>query len=214
MRYLVGDATPFYRFAQIVFRLSFGLARGMRIEGLEHIPAQGPCLVVSNHISWLDPPVLGCSVPHRQMHFMAKRELFDRRILGRLIAWLGSFPVDRGQADRKSLRMALDLLEAGRIVCIFPEGTRGRAHEEMQAWHIGMAMIAHHAQVPIVPAAVKHTRDLLEDRAPGAPRRKIWVRFGPPLDHSSLEGRGKARLAQIQEQSFGAVTELLQSMGE
>jgi len=160
---LAGDASAFYRLAQGVLRTTFASLQGLRVDGLENIPTQGPCLVVSNHCSWLDPPVLGCCLKHRQLHFMAKKELFERPLLGHLIRALGAFPVERGQADRKSLRLGLDLLSQGRIVCLFPEGTRGDGGP-MGHWHVGIAVLAHHAQVPIVPAALAGTRSLLEDR--------------------------------------------------
>jgi 1-acyl-sn-glycerol-3-phosphate acyltransferase len=183
----------------------------MRVEGLENVPQHGGCLIVSNHCSWLDPPVLGCSLGHRQIHFMAKRELFERPYLGRVIRWLGAFPVDRGHADRKSLRRALDLLAAGRLVCLFPEGTRGNG-QTMEPWHVGMAMLAHHAQVDVIPAALVHTRNLLEDRAMRGPRQPMWVRFGPPIQTRGIGGPSKARLAEIQERCFQGVEALLREM--
>jgi 1-acyl-sn-glycerol-3-phosphate acyltransferase len=208
---LAGDASPFYRVAQGVLRFSFRALQGLRVDGLEHVPASGACLVVSNHSSWLDPPVLGCSLSHRQLHFMAKKELFDYPILGRVIHALGAFPVERGQADRKSLRLALEYLSQGRIVCLFPEGTR--AHEgTMGAWHVGMAMLAQRAQVPVVPAALLNTRNLLEDRALKPTRTPIRVRFGPPVYFDQLTGSSRDRLHQIQNQSFAAVQDLLTGM--
>jgi 1-acyl-sn-glycerol-3-phosphate acyltransferase len=210
---LAGDATPFYRFTQLVLGTGFRVARGVKVEGLEHIPVSGSCLIVANHSSWLDPPVLGCFVPHRQMHFMAKRELFDRPVLGRLIHWLGAFPVERGQADRRSLRIALDLLASGRIVTVFPEGTRSDG-VTMGAWNLGMAMLASRADVNIIPAALKHTRDLLEDRKLRQTPRPIRIRFGPPIGLGDMEGNGKARLVQIQSRCHATVQSLLEAMGE
>ncbi len=208
---MAGDASAFYRVAQEVLRLSFRVLQGLEVEGLENVPAHGACLIVSNHCSWLDPPVLGCSLRHRQLHFMAKKELFERRWLGPLIRALGAFPVERGQADRKSLRLALDLLSQGRIVCLFPEGTRGNGGP-MQPWHIGVAMLAHHAQVPIIPAALAGTRNLLEDRDRNPARRPIRVRFGPPIELASLSGNSRERLHKIQELSFAGVEQLLNGM--
>lgn len=204
---MAGDASAFYRLAQEVLRFSFRALQGLEVDGLEHVPKQGACLMVSNHCSWLDPPVLGCSLAHRQLHFMAKKELFERPGLGRVIRALGAFPVERGQADRKSLRLALELLGQGRIVCLFPEGTRGQGGP-MGAWHVGVAMLAHHAGVPIVPAALTGTRNLLEDRAQKPRRRPIRVRFGPALHFASLTGSTRERLHQIQ----ASVRQLLDGM--
>lgn len=208
---MAGDASPFYRLAQGVLRFSFRALQGLRVDGLEHVPATGPCLVVSNHCSWLDPPVLGCSLSHRQLHFMAKKELFDYPVLGRVIRALGAFPVERGQADRKSLRLALEYLSQGRIVCLFPEGTRGDGGR-MGPWHVGLAMLAQRAQVPVVPAALLSTRNLLEDRALKPTPGPIRVRFGPPLYFDLTSGSSRDRLRKIQEQSFAAVQSLLNGM--
>lgn len=208
---MAGDASAFYRVAQAVLRFSFGVLQGLQVEGLENVPGQGACLIVSNHCSWLDPPVLGCSLAHRQLHFMAKKELFERPGLGRVIRALGAFPVERGQADRKSLRLALDLLSQGRIVCLFPEGTRGTGGP-MGAWHVGVAMLAQHAGVPIVPAALTGTRNLLEDRGLKPSRTPIRVRFGPELRFTSLTGTSRQRLHKIQESSFAGVQQLLDGM--
>lgn len=201
----------FYRLAQGVLRLSFSAMQGLCVEGLENVPREGGALLVSNHVSWLDPPVLGCCLRHRQLHFMAKRELFERPWLGPLIRSLGAFPVERGQADRKSLRLALDLLGQGRIVCLFPEGTRGDGGA-MGPWHVGLAMLAHHAQVPILPAALSGTRHLLEDRQLHLPRKPIQVRFGPPIEVDSIPGPSRARLHEIQERSQAGVNDLLSLM--
>ena len=208
---MAGDASPFYRVAQGVLRSSFRILQGLRVEGLENVPSTGGRLIVSNHCSWLDPPVLGCSLRHRQLHFMAKKELFDYPVLGKVIQALGAFPVERGQADRKSRRLALDLLGQGRMVCLFPEGTRNDGGA-MGSWHVGMAMLAHHAQVPVIPAALVGTRTLLEDRARKPARRPIHVRFGPALQFDQLSGTSRERLHKIQEQSFAAVSQLLDGM--
>lgn len=211
MALYAAEAPAFYRLAQVLLRLGFSLLQGIRVDGLEHIPPAGGCLIVANHCSWLDPPVLGCCVGHRQLHFMAKRELFERPRLGAVIRRLGAFPVERGQADRKSMRIALELLAGGRTVCVFPEGTRGEGGA-MQPWHIGMAMLAHHAQVPLIPAALTGTRCLLEDRHQGRPRQPIRIRFGPAVPIADLEGPGKARLGEILNRAFVRVDSLLKAL--
>lgn len=204
----MSDATPFYRLAQVVLRTGFRALQGLQVDGLEHVPARGPCLIVSNHLSWLDPPALGCALAHRQVHFMAKQELFERPLLGPVIRALGAFPVERGQADRKSLRQALEILGQGRIVAIFPEGTRGEGGE-MQPWHVGMAMLAHHAQVDIVPVAILGSRQLLEERHLRQSRTPLRLRFGPPVSPAQVSGRGRHRLQEIQDQSRRAVARLI-----
>lgn len=122
-----------------------------RIEGAEHVPKEGPCIVVCNHRSNFDPPILSHCVGHRTIFFMAKQELFQNRLLGSYISALHAFPVDRSKPDRKAIRTALGLLREGRIVGVFPEGTRGQT-QELGPFQEGFASLARLSGTPILPA--------------------------------------------------------------
>ena len=185
----------------------FRLLYGYEVEGIGNVPKQGGCLIVCNHRSYLDPPVVGSSIPHRQVHFMAKRELFAQRILGRTIRALGSFPITRGQADSAAFRAALDLLGEGRVIGIFPEGTRSSG-PGMHGWHGGVAWLAGKAGVPIVPAAVANTRCRLEEKGTRRPNGPIRVMFGPPI--IVPPGLNKAQLELLSAQAYQAVEKLLE----
>jgi 1-acyl-sn-glycerol-3-phosphate acyltransferase len=111
-----------FSFLPPVWRLMFR----MKVTGAENIPATGAVLLVSNHRSNLDPVFVGAVFP-RQVHFMAKSELWKFKPLGRLIDLLGTFPVNRGEADRAAVKRALDTLAAGAVVGMFPEGHRQKA---------------------------------------------------------------------------------------
>src|SRR5438552_12078097 len=149
-----------------------------RVSGLEHLPASGGVLVVSNHLSLADPVVLMAVAP-RPLMFMAKEELY-RPPVARLILhlWGGSFPVRRGANDIRAVRQAFALLDAGAPVVLFPEGTR---HPEgLGPGHRGVGYLASPAGKPIVPVAITGT-----DRIPG-----LWdlrrlpafeLRFGAPF---------------------------------
>lgn len=187
-----------YRTAQWIFRWGFRLTHGWRVEGQDQVPPSGGCLLAANHLSLLDPPALGSALEHRQVHFMAKQELFQRPLLGRLIRALGSFPVERGQVDRQALRQALELLKRGSVVGIFPEGTRGPGGPEMLPWHPGIALLAHQAQVPIVPVALRW--------------QPLWIRFGAPRQVPEQGSSLRERLRQTQEQVETDVAALLYEM--
>jgi glycerol-3-phosphate dehydrogenase (NAD(P)+) len=154
----------------------------LRRTGREHVP-DGPVLLAANHRSFLDPFVVGCCVP-RPIYFVAKRELFDRRIAGRILNALGAFPVRRGESDAESMETARLLLERGEAVMIFPEGTRHRSgplHRPKR----GVGRLALQTGAPIVPIAVKGTERV----------RRGWLirpvrvdlRFGRPLTYPRVE---------------------------
>ena len=128
----------------------------LKKEGLKKLPPKGPIIVAANHVSNWDPIIVGASLS-RPVHFMAKKELFSYIILGPLIRKLGAFPVDRNRVDRASLRNALSLLDEGKIVCIFPEGTRGRTGTLLPPLP-GAAFLARKAGVPVCPVALLKKR--------------------------------------------------------
>ncbi|MCL6554335.1 MAG: 1-acyl-sn-glycerol-3-phosphate acyltransferase [Firmicutes bacterium] len=104
-----------YRFYGVLFRLLFRL----RVEGRGHVPASGPLLVVSNHVSAVDPPIAGVAVG-RQVWYMAKEELLKTPVLGPYLRSVGVFPVRRGEPDRRSIRTAMEVLQRGGALLMFP----------------------------------------------------------------------------------------------
>jgi glycerol-3-phosphate dehydrogenase (NAD(P)+) len=134
----------FQPFFHIYFRLS-------RI-GREHIPAEGPVIIASNHRSFLDPFVIA-TMARRPMYYVAKKELFAHRLQAWFLNSLGAFPVDRGAADRDMLETARAILSRGDIVLIFPEGTRTRPGSLGQPKR-GVGRLALETGAPVVPIAV------------------------------------------------------------
>lgn len=160
-----------YRFAWRACRFLLMLIRRMEIRGIENLPQCG-FVLVSNHRSYWDPVIVGCSLPkERRVYFMAKAELFKIPLLGSIIKILGAFPVKRGKGDRSAIRIALKLLYDKKIVGIFPEGKRSKS-EEMLNPHLGAAMLATKACVPVLPVAVKGSSGFLG---------KVKVFIGPAM---------------------------------
>jgi cytidylate kinase len=149
--------------------LYFGLKVFYRftVEGAHHLPATGPVIVVSNHSSLLDPIVVGCSVLRRQrpVRFMAKEELFRIPLLGPLIRKLGAFPVKRGKGDRAALRAAVGVLKQGKVLGIFPEGTRYKDNKLHRLQH-GVALLAVETNARILPMIIRGTQNLSLFRFP------------------------------------------------
>jgi len=167
--------------ARLLFRLES--------SGSENIPATGPVLLVSNHSSVLDPPLVG-SAAGRQLSFLAKAELFHVPLLGALIHRLNARPIRREGADPAALRTAMRVLEEGGALLIFPEGTRG---EEgiIRSAKAGAGMLAVLSGAPVVPVYVQGTGRAWP-RGRRLPRpAKVSVTFGKPIKFET--DRGAAR---------------------
>lgn len=148
-------------------------------HGYQHVPRSGPVLLVANHSSVLDPPLVGGMAP-RRVSFLAKAELFDIPLFGRLIRGLNAHPVRREGADPAALRTALRLLERGEILLVFPEGTRGE-EGVLRAGKPGAGMLAVLSGAPVVPVYIRGSGQAWP-RGRWIPRpTKITVAFGPPL---------------------------------
>jgi len=188
--------TLLYRCAQTIFFLYFKIFHRFRVSGLEHVPSDGAFLLASNHVSFFDPPALGCRVP-RDLHYFARKSLF-KGLLGKLITAFNSIPVDRGSADVSSFKKALKVLDKGSPLLVFPEGTRS-LDGSLQAAKAGVGLIAIKASVPVLPARVIGGFEIL---GKGCKWPKIGSRltivYGPLLQIETLDpGPKTAKRSQI-----------------
>lgn len=179
-----------YRISRALLRLILRLFFGLRVDGREHEPAAGPVIVVSNHLSDLDPLVVGAAL-RRRVTFMAKHELFRVPGVRWWITACGAFPVRRGTADRQALRTALGILQRGGVLVMFPEGTRGR-DRTLREPEPGAAMLARRTGAALLPVAVLGTDVVLPRDAHRLRRGGITVRIGPPLYVTSASKDGAA----------------------
>ena len=150
----------------------------LEVEGLEHVPTDGPLLVVGNHDSYWDPVVVGiAALERRQIHALSKSSLWKIKVLDKVLDGMGQIPVVRGGGDPRALDRAIAELRAGSCVGIFPEGTRSLGRKLRPRSGLGR-LVAAVPEAAIVPVAVSGTTDIA--RFPKRPR--LRVRFLPPAE--------------------------------
>jgi cytidylate kinase len=190
---------PIVALAHTMFRLES--------RGRENVPATGPVLLVSNHSSVLDPPLIGSAVS-RQLTFLAKAELFDLPLFGALIRRVNARPIRREGADPSALRTAMRALEAGGALLIFPEGTRG---EEgiIRSAKTGAGMLAVLSGAPVVPVYIQGSGRAWP-RGRKLPRPgKVTVMFGKALRFEAERGADRKRQYEIaSREMMEAITRL------
>jgi 1-acyl-sn-glycerol-3-phosphate acyltransferase len=168
--------------AVALMRLLFRL----EARGAEHVPAAGPVLLVANHSSVLDPPLVG-GASARPLTFLAKAELFRVPGFGALVRALGAHPLRREGADPAALRTAQRALAEGRALLVFPEGTRG-VEGVLRPAKRGAALLAMQAGVPVVPVYISGSGRAWP-RGRWLPRpAKVVVTFGAPLRFQRAQG--------------------------
>ena len=139
-------------------RLVVLLLTRFSLRGKENVPREGPLLVVANHLSVADPPILGAHLGRRTV-FMAKEELFRNWLSRYFISQFGAIPVYRGRSNRDAIRQAGRLFEQGKVLAMFPEGKRSR-EGHLQPALPGSALIAVHNNVLILPVGITGTESI------------------------------------------------------
>lgn len=202
-----------YALAQVAGRAVFGLCVGPRVIGREHIPREGPLLVAANHLSFLEPPLIGAVIP-RRITFLALHELFEIRWLAVVLRAMSALAVKRGGArDLDAIKAAIELLGRGEAVAIFPEGGRSVRPGLLRA-NPGISLLAYRSGAPILPIAITGTERLESAGrfATGRFRRpRVRMVIGQPFrpdfgpgrpDHQAVADAVLARIAELLPEEY------------
>lgn len=189
----------FYQFAQHFSYFYFKIFHRFEVHGVDNVPKKGAFILASNHLSFFDPPALGCKLP-RNLHYFARDTLFVGP-LGSLIRSLNSIPVDREKLDLKTLRTVLSVLKGGDPLLVFPEGTRSKDGQIAKVQK-GIGLLIAKSGVPVLPARIHGSHEIL---GPGKmlPRlgKKMSLHYGKlcPYEKIDSEPSEKDRYQKMAE---------------
>lgn len=167
----------FYGIVKAVMRFLLLFFLRIEAEGRENVITDGGVIYAVNHKSWLDPIMIAVTSP-RRLTFMAKKELFKNKLFALILKKFGAFPVNRGTGDLGAVKTALTILKNEQVMMIFPEGTRVKKGESIEA-KPGVAMFATHAKTPIIPIKISGNYGFM---------CKIKVIYGKPISLDEYYG--------------------------
>lgn len=178
-----------YRVARGVVGVLLRILARLRVEGRENIPRHGPFILVTNHLHWLDSPVVAVVFPYRTYVFAGEK--WEKHwLLGPFFHSLGAIFVRRGEVDRQALRQALDLLQGGGVLGMAPEGTRSKTGG-LQPGRTGAAYLAYRAGVPILPVA-STGQEKVFPALRRLRRATVRVVIGAPFYPPAVEGKASS----------------------
>ena len=158
------------------------LVYGMKVEGTEFIPKEGALLFCGNHRSYLDPPIIEVT-SKRELHFLAKEELYKNKFLKFLSNFFSTIPVKRNDKDIEAIKTSLKALKKGECIALFPEGTRNGL-EKGEKVKEGVAFLSLNSDAKVIPVGISGGEK---------PFKKVVVHYGKPLDFSEYKNRKKEK---------------------
>lgn len=181
---------PIYKFFRFIIRPFFKLIHGTKYIGLENIPKEGAVILAGNHTSNMDAVIMPCG-PKRVIHMMAKKELFDSKILGPFFRNTACISVDRSIKDSDAKNEAIKVLENGEVLGIFPEGTINRTDKVLMPFKYGAVSFAKKTGAYIVPFAIVGSYNVF--------KRSIKQIYGKPYKVvGDLEAENKKLMKKVE----------------
>ncbi len=203
----------FYRFGSLITRIIFRLNGGLEVAGRENIPLDGGVLIAANHVSYLDPPLIGSVLPRRGT-FMATSYLFDIPLLGRAISHY-AFPVEEGRTLPSVIKETIRRLRSGELIAMFPEGQRSETGKLLEAQR-GIGMLAFVSGVPVIPTLVVGSNNALPYGVKWIRRAKVLIIFDKPIYPSNVTkvSKGDDIYENLADKVMGAIGELQEKYGD
>jgi 1-acyl-sn-glycerol-3-phosphate acyltransferase len=193
---------PVYRLGWCLSRAFFGLYCRWQVYNPERVPQTGPVILASNHASFLDPPLVGAGL-RRDIHYLARENLFRFPVFRTILRTVNVVPVDRDGGGAAGLRAILDRLLAGGGIILFPEGTRTR-DGRLQPARSGIGLTVLKSSAPVVPVRVFGTYEAFGPHVRFPRPRRVAVKYGRPLDFAALRAEAeicrKPRLKELYRQ--------------
>jgi 1-acyl-sn-glycerol-3-phosphate acyltransferase len=184
-------STPFvpapitYSFVRLCCRLLTSVLFDLKVYGVDNVPTTGGALLLSNHLSFLDPAVIGVQL-RRPASYLAKSELFDVPVFGRVIPKLNAFPVRQGAGDIGAVRETIKRLKEGHVLTVFPEGARSLSGE-LEPLAGGFTLIVRKVDVPIIPVAIEGSFQAWPRGQSMFKSHPVRVKFGQPMDVQKMK---------------------------
>ncbi|MGY4797733.1 1-acyl-sn-glycerol-3-phosphate acyltransferase [Lysinibacillus sp. FSL K6-0057] len=174
-----------------------------RVYGEENLPKEGGFIIACTHTGYVDILNLGVAMYPREIHFMAKKQLFEMKGLGWLVKHLNAFPVDRDNPGPSVIKIPSQLLKEGKIVGIFPSGTRSTEGTDLKQGAITIAQLAKAQIVPAAYVGARNAGDVMK-------RGKGYLIYGEPFYVTGKGKEGREQFTQHLEHELVALTEELQ----
>ncbi|MCJ7471805.1 MAG: 1-acyl-sn-glycerol-3-phosphate acyltransferase [Actinobacteria bacterium] len=215
LKYKHGKAYWFiFTLTQYVLKVIFTILYRTNIKGLDKIPRNGKYLICSNHISYIDPVLIGAYIP-RFTYFMAKRELFSFSFISNLVTFFNSFPVNRDLINRATFNTSINILKNENILCLFPEGTRsvdGKIGEGKK----GVGLISFLSGAPIIPMVIFGSNKIIQKPHKRIFFPKIKMAIGDTIDTARIikENDRKDAIQIIVDETMRSLKKLYQNISQ
>ena len=183
-----------YQISTLLFKLFLRLWNRLKVYGAKNVPQEGGVLIASNHASFLDPPAVGVGYRARPVHFMARDTLWNSKFGSWWMSKVGCIPVARGTGDLKALKLTIKALKEGKVVSMFPEGTRTE-DGNLQKPLGGIGFIVEKSGCVVVPTYIDGSFEAYPKGAKRIKPSKVSISYGKPISQEEFKALGTGREA-------------------